>query len=262
MNSKRIENFLVPKDRQNDPHVAWRNRCRAAANARVKVTVWMLTPKCSLVRAYVKDLHHVRSLMFASDEKELTDYYKWSLDPIDCDQVILKYPDRTVYMAWKALDQSSDKNINIPATRILLDYNMLEPPSILNNQPNLMNYTHVFPSDHVVLYQTSPDGDPCHYTQQQLTYDWEIIFKRQRVRPYMQLAGRYQHFSQALVEYEQTGSMNPLVRMIISQYLRRPAGPVDTWDQAQMALLGAAMYMMYKDDWQDCTRLPVRRRVR
>lgn len=240
-----------------DPHMAWRNRVAAATAHKYhnKRTVWLLTPKRSLVPVVIKDISCIRTLMFASDERELLDYYKWSLDPLDCDQRIFEHNNRAVYMAWKALDQSTDKNINIPATRILVHHQMVDPPAIEIVQDDLLNYTHCFPSDHVVLYNVV-HGKLVDYPIRQLQADW-VHMTNSGPHAYRVLAkNRYQHFSQALAEYEQTGAVNGFVTLIINKYLRTRVGGVLVWNAAQITVLAAAVYMMCTRDWDDTIHFP------
>jgi hypothetical protein len=215
----------------------------------------MLTPKQCLTPVSVSGMDKIQQLMWSNDDKEFTDYCKWSLDPCDCEQRVLVQGNRCVYMTWKALDQTSIKNVNIVASRILLENNMLDPPTIENVQSDLLNYTHIFPSDHVVFHQTI-DDQIVSYSRDKLTQDWEHMFSRS-LPAYRKLAGeRYHHYSQALMEFENTGTMNKFVISIITYYLGKQVGPVGHWNQAQLAILGAAMLLLYTRDWNLASELP------
>jgi hypothetical protein len=187
--------------------------------------------------------------MWASDQQELDDYYKWSLDPCDCESLLLEQGTRRVFITWKALDQSTIKNINIPASRILLENAMLDAPMVQMMPENLTQYTHLFPSDHVVFHQTI-DGRFTSYSRYQLTRDWRFFFPNEEMPAYRYLATyRYSHFSQALEEYEKTGTMNEFMKIIITQYMKKSVGPCGNWNLAQLAVLGAAVCLMYPRDW-------------
>jgi hypothetical protein len=244
--------------KHSEAHIAWSNRIK---HAQGKFGIWMLTPKNTLTQAFVQRIDQIKMLMWAENEKELLDYLKWSLDPEDCDYRVLECnmrngKKRCVYMAWKALDQSQEKNINIPATRILLENGMIDAPMIETMQEDLMRYTHIFPSDHCIFYQTVNE-QLVSYPRIQILNDWYYFFPREIMPAYRRLASeRYHHYSQALTEFENTGSINSFVKMIITHYMGRKVGPVQTWNLAQLAVLGAAMLLMYEKEWNFAITLP------
>lgn len=212
--------------------------------------VWILSPKQVVSSIRINSVNSIKQLMWASTKAELDDYFKWCLSPNDCENRVLQTEHRHVYMNWKALDQSATKNINIPASRILLENTMISPPMISRMTRDLTTYTHCFPSDHVVFHMTDIDGKLQDYTEKQFMFDWKYMFPVDPTPAYRRLASqRYTHASQALMEYEQTGQLNELVSAIIVHYMGKNVGPCSHWDQAQLAVLGAAMVHMYRRDW-------------
>lgn len=236
------------QEKLSPQHVQWLKRAREA-HAQGGFQVIVMTPKQVVNPMIVSSVHHIKTLMWAHDETEIASYYKWSLHPQDCEYRILEAGRRHVYMCWKPLNISESKNINIPASRILLENNMIEPPIIEIDETDLMRYTHCFPADQVIFHQTIDDV-LTEYTMKQFMADWPFMFPKEAAPAYRRLASeRYQHYSQALTEYEHTSRNNPLVKSIITQYMGKRVGPVSHWDQAQLAVLGAAMLHMYKRDW-------------
>jgi hypothetical protein len=201
----------------------------------------------------------IDSLVWAENKEELDEYFKWSLHPCDCEKLVLDrisnaFGNRKVYMTYKTLQYSSVKSINIPATRILLDNNMMEPPTIEYQTSDLMIYTYCMPSDHVIFHQTI-DGKFTDYTYEQFTSDWSLMFNK--TPKYKQLAHqRYKHYGQALTEFEFTGQMNSLVVSLIEHYLKKRVGPCSHWTEAQMLVLGAALYMLYSKQWDAALSTP------
>jgi hypothetical protein len=212
--------------------------------------VWILSPSQVVSCIKIKDIYSIKELMWASTKAEMNDYFKWCLHPNDCDNRVLQTTDRYVYMTWKALDQSMQKNINIPASRILMENMMISPPMISRLTDDLTVYTHCFPSDHVVFHMTDINGQLVNYSKKQFMIDWKYMFPEDSIPAYRKLADtRYKHASQALLEYENTGQLNDLVKAIIVEYMGKKVGPCSHWDHAQLAVLGAAMVHMYRRNW-------------
>lgn len=212
-----------------------------------------MSPKQVVSPLRISDIHKIKTLMWAGGEQELVDYFKWSLHPNDCDMRVLedKKNNRCVYMNWKSMNQSQVMNINVPASRILVENSMVDPPMIGIGESDLLRYTHIFPSDHVVFHQTV-NGELHDYPKSLFLSDWKYMFPQERMPAYRRLAqDRYSHYSQALVEFEHTGKLNSLVKTIIKEYMGKQVGPCTHWDQAQLAVLGAALCKLYQRDW-DC----------
>jgi hypothetical protein len=231
----------------------WINRVRSANG---DYRVWMLSPKRAASPINIDSVFALHTIMWASSEAEHKAYMKNSLHPNDCEMMVLQQDNRSVYITWKSMDQSETKNINIPASRILLENNLIDPPVVEVNRKDLIRYTHCFPSDHVIFHQTI-NNKLVSYDKKQFLSDWGFMYPRNEKMAYKVLAQtRYQHFSQPLTEFEETATMNDFVKIIIEQYMGKQVGPSSHWDQAQLAVLGAAMLMMYQRDWHTSSDQP------
>jgi len=231
----------------------WKDRAHSI-HLRGTHLVHLLSTKCVLTAIRVEHVTDIPALMWTDNANERTEYMKWSMHPSDCDNLILRDGNRCVYMNYKSTEQSSSQNVNIPATRLLLERGTVDPPMIVDGT-SAIDYTGIFPCDHVVLHQTI-NGRLCDYDLTQVTTDWQSMFTVPLSRqPYYRLATRrYVHFSQALAEYQYTDTMDGLVEHIIAAYVRQRVGPVSAWDACQLAVLGAAMYLMHRNTWHECEK--------
>ena len=230
----------------------WVHRIRQVAGA---YGVCILSPKQVLSRATVDDADDIKKLMWAETEREFSDYCKWAPSPNDCDSRVLQTSRRSVYMTYKCMDQSEEKNINIPASRILIERGILEPAMLEPRRQHTISVTYACPSDHVVFHQTL-DGKLIDYPHSQFFIDWPRMFLKKYV-PYRELTAlRYTHYSQALKEYDTADTRSQLTKFIIQRVMRVHVGPLSHWTRAQLAILGSALSLMYKRDWDYCSRLP------
>lgn len=241
---------------------AWKARVLHAESPTGSL-VWIMTA-CGVTPLRVSGTAQLKSLMWADNRNELTNYIAHSLDPDDCENRVLETESRHVYMTWKTLREShGKKHINIPASRILVESYKLEPPLININMgaEDLTQYYNCFPSSHVVFHQTTSDGKMIDYDKKQFMFDWPHLTRlRQRAgtkAAYQVLAEkRYECASQALAEFEHTVTKSALMNGIITQYLKKRAGPCSHKIEAQIAILGAAMLHSYPKQWAKACDLP------
>jgi hypothetical protein len=244
---------------------AWQQRLKEVARRRKGGTkVWILNAKGYVSDFLVGGADDIKDLMWAGTAQELSDYRSASKYVFDCDHCLLNTGGgRSVYMVWKPMALSKDKNINIIAARILLENYLVEPPTI-DRHGMLTDYFECLPSDHVVLC-SSRGNQLSEYSFEELMRDWPFLFpqsapmcKKPASVPFRRLIKeRYPDGAiQALGDYEQTGAHSQTVRGIIQSYLRLPVGPASHWDRAQVAVLTAACALQFERDWKDATRQP------
>lgn len=245
----------------------WRARLRKiAAKRRGGITVWLLNAKGCVSPFLVSDHDDLKDLMFAADSEELRNYKRATSHVFDCDHLVLKTgPNRKVYMISKPMSMSRDANLNVPASRILLEGFNIEPPMIELDRDNMFDYFDCLPSDHVVLCTSTNYDTLSEYSYAELMRDWPYLFpqtwafrEQPQLVPYRRLiAERYtQGPKQALTEYERMGKRNALVDGIIKEYLKLDVGPISHWDKAQLLVLGAACAMKYQRDWDPAHTKP------
>jgi hypothetical protein len=168
------------------------------------------------------------------------------------------------------------RSINLRATRILLDNQLLEPPLVYSYDPaNQAAFFATLPIGPVVFYKLDaadekrlvdikrrrdPEpserdrklGAPAISTHQLLEnelFDERGEAAAKKKKPYVVLAKeRYQSYSQALQEYFtlQSRSSLPLAASLIEYYLLEPPRLTCTQlDRLQVAVLGAALYHLF-----------------
>lgn len=236
-------------------HRDWITRVNNNTNS-TGCTVWMVSPKQVATPVRIDNESAIRELMWASYESELCEYDKVRCSPSDIEYCVVDDYPRKVYMNYKSMKVTAQRNINVPASRILVENSMIQPPKVDKCQRDLGLYLNCFPSDHVVFHQQY-GKDLVDYPYTVFCSDWKRMFPRERMPAYRNLAlNRYQHYSQALMEFAQTGTQSPLVKYIIQTIMGKRVGPVSHWDQAQTAILGAALLHMYPRDWEASTETP------
>ena len=192
----------------------------------------------------------LKSLLWTTDEDELRDWYDFGLSVHDCEYLIHKDNDnRCVYMLWKSMNRSVDKNINIPASRILIEKHLIEPPS--TNPLNSM------PSDHVILHMTV-NGRLESYPFDQLHSDWSMFFDIHTDTVCRDLATtRYTTAHHALEDYKNTNTRSRLVFYLINKYIGVNFTCTPTrWDTVQRYIIGCAVSLLFPGAWTTATEIP------
>jgi hypothetical protein len=238
----------------------WLSRLRRHAADPKSKGAFLLNPKGNLVPVQLSDENEVSELLWHNSEKEMMDFKRWSLHPVDCEYALTFGGNNHyyVFMSWRPMEQSESKNINIPAARLLLEHRRMDPPII---QTDLMDHTQLLgclPSEHVVLFAVDRRTRKLiQYTKDMVHSDWSSLVRNSRhVKSYERLLPRYQHGLQALVEYRQTGRMNVFTRWVIEEITGCQVGKVSHWDNAQLTVLAAAVCLLYPVEWKRTTDLP------
>ena len=242
----------------------WKYRmqlCRSKENTK---TAWMLTPKHSLIPIQLSCVDDARQVLWATSEADMVRGEKWSIHPCDWEYKIFtnKTTRDTIFMAWNPLHTTDSNNINIPAARMLLEQGTLSPPIVNRDHPlGLMQYFQCLPADHVVLFKTNAQHELLALNKAAIMRVWPALYQigvHYAPKPYENLMReRYNHASQALVEYEDMCRPNNiLVRCIIERYMNLHVGPVTHWDKAQLTVLTAATALQYAREWTLSERRP------
>ena len=220
---------------------AWSNRIQVANTG--AHSVWLLSPTGTVTRVKVSTSKMLKGLIWTTDEDELHEWYNFGLSVYDCDYLIHRDNDgRCIYMLWKSMDRSVDKNINIPASRILIEKHLIEPPGA--------NPLNSLPSDHVVLHMTV-NGEMESYPFDQLHSDWLMFFDKHTGDVCRDLAmNRYPTAKHALEDYKNTNTRSLLVLYLINKYIGGNFTCTPTrWDTVQRYMLGCAISLLFTDAW-------------
>lgn len=243
----------------------WRARIRAA---RGNMGVWLLTPARELLQVYVRDLSCLPSLLYSESPEEQEAQRRHLLHPGDCDYRLLGgAAGRAVSVLWcpasvAAAHRPQKPGLNVTATRLLLEHGLIEPPPV-HGDPALgapIEHLDCCPEGPVVLFQTH-DGKLVNYGPEQLRDDWTRAYFAPAAlhcpaTAYRRLAAeRYRHHSQPLAEYEKTYCRTPFLCEVTARYVGM-VGPSSHWDRAQMVVLGAALLLVYRREWDDASRMP------